>query len=91
MYIHRTHAGEFIKGERVQRALAKVADDWEALARAIYVEDRYASHVTQETKDARLAYGLATAEKIRSGIVDNFTIWQRVNTELTGDCVALLK
>ena len=36
MYIHRTHAGEFIKGKRVQRALAKVADDWAALARAIH-------------------------------------------------------
>lgn len=88
---HRTHYGEWIKGKRVQAARNKVAEDWAAMCRAIRREDAYASHVDEATKDKNLADGLAFAERIRTGEEAGFTIWQRINTELTGDCVALLK
>ena len=87
----RTHTGEIVDGKRLQNALDKVANDWAALARAIRAEDAYASHVSEATKDANLVNGIARPDEIRAGKVDNFTIWQRVNTELTGDCVALLR
>lgn len=86
----RTHTGEIVTGDRLVAALSKVADDWEEMARAIRKEDRYASHVTEDVKDARLAKDLETANRVRAGNVSSFTIWQRVNTVLTGECVALL-
>lgn len=87
----RTHTGEIVTGDRLTAALNKVADDWADLARAIRKEDAYAPHVSESTKEANMQAMLARAEEIRAGLVDNFTIWQRVNTELTGQCVALLK
>lgn len=86
----RTHTGEIVAGERLQAALTKVADDWRNLARAIRREDRYASHVTDATKEQAMLYMLARADEIEAGDVRSFTIWQRVDTELTGECVALL-
>ena len=77
--------------ERVQSARESVANWWADNARAIRQSDCYASHVTEETKDEMLTRGLETAERVRRGEMDcNFTIWQRINTELTGECVALL-
>ena len=90
MHHFRTHTGEIVTGDKLQAALNAVADDWAALGRAIRAEDRYASHVTEETKDAALVKMLASAEAIRQGDVKSFTIWQRVNAKLTGECVALL-
>lgn len=86
----RTHTGETIEGERLQAALTKVANDWRDLARAIRKEDRYASHVTETRKEEALHDMLQRADEIEAGDVRSFTIWQRVNTELTGICVALL-
>lgn len=86
----RTHTGELVEGERLTAALAKVADDWRDLAYAIRRADNYASHVTEETKDAALAKALESAERVRAGEVKSFTIWQRVNMMLTGECVAFL-
>lgn len=91
MDYHRTHTGEIITGERLVNARAKVADDWAALSHAIRKEDCYASHVTEAEKDDALIEGLARAEQIRRGENYSFTIWQRINTELTGECVALLR
>jgi hypothetical protein len=87
----RTHTGEIVTGDRLTAALAKVADDWAALAHAIRKDDAYADHVDAATKDKNLADGLAHSARIRDGEVRSFTIWQRVNEELTGECVALLK
>ena len=86
----RTHTGEIVTGDRLTAALNTVADDWAATAHAIRKEDRYASHVTETAKDEYLADGLAFAEKIRRGETTGFTTWQRINTALTGECVALL-
>ena len=86
----KTHTGEIVTGERLQSALKQVANDWRDIARAIRSKDLYASHVTEETKDARLAEALDRADKIEAGNVGSFTIWQRVNTVLTGECVGFL-
>lgn len=90
VYEHRTHTGQIIRGEQVRAARAKVADDWAALGHAIRAEDDYADHVTAEEKDANLRAQLARADEIRSGDACDFTIWQRINAELTGECVPLL-
>jgi hypothetical protein len=77
--------------ETLQAARETVADWWAANAREIRETDPYAPHVTEEQKDQLLADSLANAEKIRRGELDNnFTIWQRINLALTGECVALL-
>lgn len=86
----RTHTGELVTGPRLAAALDSVANDWADMARAIRREDHYASHVTEADKDGYLADDLALAERIRNGEVKSFTIWQRVDTALTGECVALL-
>lgn len=86
----RTHTGETVTGERLTAALNKVADWYAENARAIRKEDLYAGHVTEATKDAQLAKGLEFAEQVRRGEARGFASWQRINTELTGECVALL-
>jgi hypothetical protein len=86
----RTHTGEIVTGDRLQAALSKVADDWRNLARAIRKEDRYAPHVTDATKEQAMLDMLSRADEIEAGDVRSLTIWQRVDTELTGECVALL-
>lgn len=74
----------------MQNALNKVADDWERAAYEIRKEDAYAEHVTEDEKDQYLQEMINQAEEIRNGKVKSFTIWQRVNYELTGECVAFL-
>lgn len=86
----KTHTGEVITGERLQKAFDKVADDWANLGLKIRKDDEYAAHVTEEEKDANLTRDLESADNIRAGNISDFTIWQRINTELTGECVALL-
>lgn len=90
MKVFTTHTGQRIKGDRLRDALNTVANDWARMTHAIRVQDDYASHVTEKHKDNNLANGLALAEEIRGGAIDSFTIWQRVNTVLTGECVAFL-
>ena len=88
--VFRTHTGEQVSGERLTAARAAVADFWERNARATYAEDEYAAHVSQETKDEALREGLERAERIRQGTEPmGFWLWQRVNAELTGECVPL--
>lgn len=90
-YSFRTHTGEIVKGQRLHDALAAVADARIELAHAIRREDAYASHVTEKVKDEALQADLASAERIRNGTeTGGFWLWQLINTELTGECVALL-
>lgn len=87
----KTHTGEIIEGERLTVAQNKVADFWRDNAYAIRREDCYASHVTDGTKDKLLQERLETAERIRAGTEPmGFWLWQLINTELTGECVAFL-
>mgnify|MGYP001260933190 CR=1 FL=1 len=71
-------------------ACNKVAGDWRETAYAIMLEDAYASHVSQDTKIHGLAARLAYADQIQRGVVNTFTIWQRINYVLTGQCVPFL-
>jgi hypothetical protein len=86
----RTHTGETVSGERLAAACAKAADDLVNLAMAIREEDAYASHVTEEEKDAYMFEMVARAERVRSGDVYYFGAWQDVNSILTGECVPML-
>ena len=79
-----------IAGGRLQAALTQVANDWRELAHAIYKEDHYASHVAEEHKAQYRDEMLARADAIEAGEIESFTIAQRVDTALTGECVALL-
>lgn len=90
MNTFQTHTRETISGDRLQMALNKAANDWEKLGHDIYKENAYADHVTEDIKLKELQKHIDTAKAIRNGEVRTFTIWQRVNTELTGECVALL-
>lgn len=71
-------------------ACKQVANDFREIAHNIRKEDCYASHVSEENKIEELQKSLERADRIEAGIVDNFTVWQRVNEVLTGECVALL-
>ncbi len=71
-------------------ACKQVANDWRELAHAIRLENAYAAHVTEETKQAAMDKMLLQADAIERGEVNNFTIAQRVHYAMTGECVALL-
>ncbi len=85
-----THIGEIIVGDKLQKALNKVGDDWEQLGYNIREENYYAPHVSEETKEANLQCHIIRASEIRRGEIKSLTIWQRVNKELTGLCIPLL-
>lgn len=75
----------------MKQALNTVADFWENNAHAIYAEDGYGSHVSEKTKRDCLERQLEQAKRIRAGVEPmGFWLWQRINTELTGECVAFL-
>lgn len=86
----KTHTNEIVTGERLTSALSTVANDYRELAHAIRKEDAYAPHVTVEQKEHQLNKMLKLADEVEKGEVGTFTVWQRVNTVLTGECVALL-
>jgi hypothetical protein len=87
----RTHKGKLVTGERLVAAHHAVADHWAANARAIRQEDGYASHVTEAEKGRFMQEQLEQAERIRKGTERmGFWLWQRINTELTGECVPFL-
>ena len=85
-----TSENEVVNGKRLSDAIKKVGRDWNRLAKNMYKENAYASHVTEETKINNLKKMVADSIEIRQGEIKNFTIWQRINTELTGKCVPLL-
>ncbi len=86
----KTHTNEIITGQRLIDVLSLVADDWADLAVKIKEENHYAPHVTEKEKEQYMLDMLNEAEAIKNGKVENFTIWQRVNEKLTGECVAFL-
>jgi hypothetical protein len=87
----RAHTGELVTGQRLADAIEAVATDWENLARAIRKEDAYASHVAEQTKEENMLAMIEAANNLRAdGPGMSFTFWQRINTRLTGECVALL-
>ena len=87
----KTHNNKTVSEADLIRARNHVADWKVNNAKAIREQDDYASHVSEETKDFLLCKGLDCAEEIREGKRDHeFWVWQRLNTFLTGECVALL-
>ena len=84
-----THKKEIILGDRLIKAIEGVKSDLINLAYAIRKEDNYAAHVTDLQKDQILEKSLQSANDIYNKL-NNFTIWQRINTKLTGECIALL-
>lgn len=90
MHPFKTHTGQIVSGKTLEQAFISVANDWQAIGYAIRKEDAYAPHVTEERKQEALDDMLLQADKIRQGNITSFTIWQRINEKLTGECVALL-
>lgn len=78
------------KKSDIQKARGVVADNAIKSAHEIRKGD-YASHVTEDKKEEILQEDLKQAELIRSGKLDhNFTIWQRMQYVLTGECIPFL-
>ena len=87
----KTHTGRVVDGTELAEAMNSVACDMAQLAKDIFNEDAYASHITKEQKELYLKDGLALADRIRLGQQTmGFWLWQRLNLKLTGECVALL-
>ena len=87
----KLHTGKILTETELANALAIVANDLRKLAYAIKAENAYASHITEAEKEQFLDNDLAYANEVEKGLHnDNFTIWQRVDTLLTGECVAFL-
>lgn len=86
----KTHKGDIVTGTELQTALNAVGDDWEKLAKAIYKENAYANHVTEQTKLDNLRCGIETAKRIRQRQETGLWLLQRLNTKLTGECIAML-
>jgi len=85
-----THMGETVTGDRLNSAINQVADDMVRMYKGIR-NGYYAPHVTEAQKDYILLKDLLYVDQIRAGEgLNNFTIWQRINNVLTGECVALL-
>ncbi len=87
----KTSKGDIVEGDKLNETLSLVADKLEANARAIREENAYASHIKEIEKRVQLEERLAQAERVRAGVEPvGFWLWQLINTELTGDCVAFL-
>ena len=87
----KLHTGKILTETELAEALKKVANDLRENAYAIHSENAYASHVTQEEKERYLQERLGYANEVEKGLYNsNFTIWQRVDTLLTGECIAFL-
>ena len=86
-----TSDGRTITGKELQNARLHVSAFFEDNALSVRQHDKYASHVSEGEKDHYLTRDLIYADEIAKGEHDNnFTIWQRMNEFITGECVALL-
>jgi len=85
-----THKGEVVTGKKLTDAINKVADDMVKGANKKR-QEYYASHITEKQKDEFLAKDLKYAEEVRQGEhLNNLTIAQRINYELTGESIPIL-
>lgn len=76
--------------EEMRPIYEAVARDLEMLAMNIRLEDAYAEHVQEITKDNIFRRDIDIANDVRYGHWSGFAHWQRINQKLTGECVALL-
>jgi hypothetical protein len=89
----KTSNGEILDydDERLIEACRAVAKWKRENAYGIRGEDLYASHVSEQRKDEYLRADLRLADQIERGEhLHSFWCWQRVNQELTGECVGFL-
>lgn len=83
--------GRSVPSAELQNALNRVAEDWLLMGFNVYMMDQYPAHVSESAKYARYEKNKEVSERIRNGLeLNNFTIRQRVDTYLTGNCAALL-
>jgi hypothetical protein len=89
-----THDDQVIKNQRLLKAAYKtVAAELEASANRMRSENLYAPHVVDDEKDKILTRRIEESALIRSGELEadgsQMWLWQLVNKEFTGKCVAL--
>lgn len=85
-----THNNEEVSGEKLSAAVNKVADGMVESANKKR-EESYADHVTEKQKDDILAKDLKYAEEVRRGEhLNNLSVAQRINYELTGETLPIL-
>lgn len=93
-YSFRTSTGEILTPDdpRLIDACEKVATQIEQSAVKVREENAFAFHVTQAEKDDYInRFYIDWAAKIRKREnLNDFSVWQRINTELTEECVAFL-
>lgn len=92
MKTFRTSEGKVLDWNnwKLVKARKKVANDYRQIAHAIHDGDSYAEHITQEMKDGFLAERLEAADRVEHGTEQmTFALWQRLNAEITGECVPL--
>jgi hypothetical protein len=93
-YSFQTSAGEVLlhNDPRLIEVCERVATWYEKQADLVRAQNSFAKHVTESQKgDYINKHYLQWAEKIRQREnLNNFSVWQRVNAELTGECVAFL-
>lgn len=87
-----THLGKKITGKRLENARLHASKVEDRYAKSILEgKIEFASHVTRLAQIEIANKESKYAEEIREGRHDsNFTIWQRMDTFLTGECIALL-
>lgn len=74
----------------INQAREQVVNDYIDSMNKEKEQDLFASHVTVEMKKEYFDRILALIEDIKSGKLDNnFTVWQRMNTYMTGNCEPL--
>jgi len=84
-----THTEEVVSGQRLVDAINKVADNM-VVGYNKQRHEYYAPHITEKQKDEFLVKNLKYAEEVRQGQhLNNFSIWQRIDTELTGETAPL--
>ena len=88
----KTHNGKKIIGQQLINARTHAAKGNDNYAKAIMTNKMsFPPHVTREKQIEIADHQLAYAKEIRAGKHDsNFTIWQRMDTFITGKCIGFL-
>ena len=91
MKTFNTRNGKTVSGDALLNACKRVAQELRESAEEVKKENAFASHVTDVEKEAYIKrYWLDIADTVERGNITSFTIWQKINYVLTGECVALL-
>lgn len=85
----KTHLGKEVTAQELQNAREHVADEIVANAKVMRHSDHYADHITEDQKANFLNEDLLRSHEVAAGKHDHaFWCWQRMNTFITGKCVA---